>query len=179
MDLEKLEKLAELKNKGVLTEKEFETEKSKLLGTNQDKPVYKESKQEQTKIKPGTANFALREFWVNYTGWGRACLSEFWWAYLFYSFIPLCVFLFFVAAFSLVFDARIVSSVFGFSWMVFGIATIVPWFCLIVRRLHDSNKSAWNLFWLFLPIAGPIILFIFLCQPSDLKSNCFGVPRIK
>ena len=180
MDLEKLEKLAELKDKGILTKKEFEIEKAKILGTEQEPVVYKEpSKPKRSGVKPGTANFALREFWVNYAGWGRASRSEFWWAILFYSCIPFCVYLFFVVTLSLMFDIRIVSSVFSFSWMMFGFATMVPWFCLMVRRLHDSNKSAWNMFWLCLPIAGPIVLFVFLCQQSDLKSNRFGVPRIK
>lgn len=102
---------------------------------------------------------ALTIFWTDYVGWGRATRSEYWWAFLFY-----CV---------------VAGSVLGFLGLLWWLATLVPWFCLTARRLHDTNRSNWNACWLFLPLIGVIILIVFLCQPSDPKSNKWGAPRIK
>ncbi|KJW12781.1 DUF805 domain-containing protein [Levilactobacillus spicheri] len=45
-----------------------------------------------------------------------------------------------------------------------------------VRRLHDTNRSAHNLWWLLLPIAGPIVLIVFLAQKSQPAGSRFDRP---
>ena len=35
---------------------------------------------------------------------------------------------------------------------LFGLATLVPWLSVTVRRLHDTNRSGWWLFALFAPL---------------------------
>lgn len=174
MDLEKLKKLSELKKKGVLSQKEFEIEKAKLLGTEKEEPVYHKHQQNRSVNQENGVNFALGEFWKNYVGWGRACRSEFWFAVLFYGIIPYFVMSIFALILSAIFDEDLVFGVFYLTYALFSIVTAIPWFCLTVRRLHDSNKSAWNLCWILLPIAGPIILLVFLCQIGDLQDNRFG-----
>lgn len=110
-----------------------------------------------------TLGDALAGFWTNYVGWGRATRAEYWWVQLFYVFIaPIVI-------------ASVVPELF-FVWYA---ATLVPSFCLTARRLHDTGRSNWNICWSFLPIAGFIILLVFLCQGGNPKANKFGQPRIK
>ena len=45
---------------------------------------------------------------------------------------------------------------------------------MTVRRLHDVGKSGVNLLFYFLPIAGPIILIIFLATDSEPRENKWG-----
>ena len=45
---------------------------------------------------------------------------------------------------------------------------------LIVRRLHDTNKSGfWIFFWL-IPLVGPITLIVFYCIGGKPVPNRFG-----
>jgi uncharacterized membrane protein YhaH (DUF805 family) len=104
----------------------------------------------------------LAAYWTNYAGWGRATRSEYWWSFLFYSVIAL-------GALQAIAPALAVFA---------SLAFIVPGFCVGVRRLHDTNRSAWNLCWLLLPIVGLIIFIVYLCQKSNKAKNKFGPARI-
>ena len=58
--------------------------------------------------------------------------------------------------------------------LIFGLAALLPNIGLLVRRLHDSNRSGWNFCWFFLPIVGWIILFVYLLSESTRGPNRFG-----
>ncbi|MGV8876047.1 MAG: DUF805 domain-containing protein [Rhodoglobus sp.] len=91
---------------------------------------------------------------------GRAGLAEFWWFVLF-SFISSSIF----AAL----DLTAAQSMFAFGANLAGawsIALIVPQLAVTVRRLRDSGRHWANIFWILLPIAGIIVLAIYLAQPS-------------
>ena len=60
-----LEQLYELKKQGVITQKEFDTQKAKILSG--DFAVSK-----ALSAKPGTLKFALSEFFKNYAGIWRS-----------------------------------------------------------------------------------------------------------
>ncbi|WP_295839635.1 DUF805 domain-containing protein [uncultured Microbacterium sp.] len=50
-------------------------------------------------------------------------------------------------------------------YVVWGLATLVPGIALVVRRLHDTNKSG---FWIFIglvPFVGSLILLVFMLLP--------------
>lgn len=49
---------------------------------------------------------------------------------------------------------------------MYGIAVIVPSLAIFVRRMHDINKSGWNILWLLIPLFGWIYLIYLLIQPS-------------
>lgn len=80
---------------------------------------------------------------------GRASRAEFWW---FALFIVISA-----SAFTLF------SETLG---EVFILATLLPLLAAGSRRLHDSGKSAWQLLYLLLPVAGIIILGILWAEPS-------------
>lgn len=57
---------------------------------------------------------------------------------------------------------------------IYSIATIAPTLSVLVRRLHDLGKEWYNLFFMLIPFAGPIIILIWLCQDSQVEANEFG-----
>ncbi len=57
---------------------------------------------------------------------------------------------------------------------IFILVTFLPTLAVTVRRLHDTNRSAWNLLWGLLPIIGWIVLLVYLCQDSDPEKNKYG-----
>ena len=59
---------------------------------------------------------------------------------------------------------------------VFGLAVLLPYLAVTVRRLRDCGRSWANLFWLLLPIAGLIILIVFLAQPGTSAQSPGRLP---
>ena len=57
---------------------------------------------------------------------------------------------------------------------IFSLATIVPSFAVTVRRLHDTNRTAWWLLLTLLPIIGWIWLIVLLIFDSTPGSNQYG-----
>ncbi|MBQ7187876.1 MAG: DUF805 domain-containing protein [Kiritimatiellae bacterium] len=57
---------------------------------------------------------------------------------------------------------------------LFAIASILPCLGVTCRRLHDTGRSAWWLLLLFLPFAGLLVLFVFMCLGSQPGVNAYG-----
>ena len=87
---------------------------------------------------------------------GRASRSEYWWFVLFE----------FIAIFVLAFISP-------FLWVIFFVAVFVPGLAVLVRRLHDTNRTDW---WLLLSIIpfGSIVLLIFAVFPGQQGQNKYG-----
>ena len=49
---------------------------------------------------------------------------------------------------------------------LYAIATFIPGLAITTRRLHDTGRSGLNLFWLLLPIAGWIVILVYVCGDS-------------
>jgi uncharacterized membrane protein YhaH (DUF805 family) len=61
------------------------------------------------------------------------------------------------------------ASIFGFYYLL----VIIPSLALLVRRLHDINKSA---SWLLIPLVpffGLVILLVFLCTATVYEDNIY------
>ncbi len=56
------------------------------------------------------------------------------------------------------------------------LALTIPWISVMVRRLHDINRSGWWYLINFLPILGGVILLVFTVQAGDPRKNRFGLP---
>lgn len=50
--------------------------------------------------------------------------------------------------------------------VILSIVLILPTISLTVRRLHDTDRGAIYLLWLLLPIAGLVILLVFLAEKT-------------
>ena len=57
----------------------------------------------------------------------------------------------------------------------YALATLLPSLSVKVRRLHDTGRSGWYLCWSFLPIAGPIIVLVALCEEGNRGPNAYGL----
>lgn len=91
---------------------------------------------------------------------GRSCRSEYWWFYLF------CVLAFAVLL--------IVDTGFGVMTRIFNLAIFIPVLAVLVRRLHDIDRSGWWLLISLIPLVGVIILLVWLCTRGTTGDNRFG-----
>ena len=108
----------------------------------------------------GTASVSFGEavklFFSNYTNFtGRSTRSEYWWVMLFNIIVSFAL---------LIFSA--VPVLYTVLTAIYSLATFVPGLSLFVRRLHDIGKSWPWLFMGFIPLAGPIILLVYMCTAS-------------
>lgn len=99
---------------------------------------------------------------------GRARRKEYWMFSLFY-------FLFIIG--TLIVDG-ILMSVVGLSvpliTILFMLAMAVPSLSVMVRRLHDTDRSGWWFLVTFIPFVGSFILLFFLCVDGTAGENRFG-----
>ncbi len=77
--------------------------------------------------------------------------------------------------------ATIIDSVFGFDMESTGpvggissIALFIPGLTVAFRRLHDTDRSAWWMLLVFLPIIGWIGLFVLFVTDGTPGPNRFG-----
>lgn len=103
---------------------------------------------------------------------GRTRRREFWPAF----FISECsiIFLLFVSGIVSETNSLGILLPFVIFYFVYIIALLIPFLALMVRRLHDSNKSGAWLLLRFVPLIGTILLLVFFCLDSDPEQNGFG-----
>lgn len=96
---------------------------------------------------------------------GRAGRTEYWSFTLFNAFI-----LFLIAGLdaALGFEGPAILAI------LYLAATIVPSVAVLVRRLHDTNKSRWWLLLALVPIAGWVLLLVLALLPPQLSANRYG-----
>jgi uncharacterized membrane protein YhaH (DUF805 family) len=95
---------------------------------------------------------------------GVAKRPEFWWWFLFTVLVSAAFSVFNVVAISA--EASIGSILVG----LWSIATLLPTLAAMVRRLRDAGYDWKNVFWLLVPIAGLIVLALYLSKPSTTPS---------
>ena len=57
------------------------------------------------------------------------------------------------------------------SLALYALIMLVP---LSIRRLHDTNRSGWELLWLALPVFGWLYLLILFYIDGSIKENQYG-----
>ena len=57
---------------------------------------------------------------------------------------------------------------------LYSLATLVPGLAVAWRRLHDIGRSGGYWFFIFIPLAGPIILLVWLAKAGDAGDNAYG-----
>ena len=57
---------------------------------------------------------------------------------------------------------------------LYNLAVLIPSLALLVRRFHDRDRSAWNLFWVLLPFIGGIVIFVMTVQRGTEGPNNYG-----
>lgn len=71
------------------------------------------------------------------------------------------------------------DSLLEFIYIIYGLFTIVPFWALTVRRLHDTGRSGLNILWSFIPIIGTITIIIFLLEKSRNEDNKYTEEKNK
>lgn len=107
------------------------------------------------------------ENYVNFSG--RARRSEYWYFALF--------------NFLLAIVAIVVDNVLGLNfeegsggpfYLLFLLGTLLPGLAVMVRRLHDQNKSGWYVLIILVPLIGSIWLLILLFTEGTNGKNEYG-----
>ena len=66
------------------------------------------------------------------------------------------------------------SGVYNMISSIFGLATLIPWLALNVRRLHDAGNGGGWILMFFVPVIGQIWYLILMLLPSNEGMNRFG-----
>lgn len=96
---------------------------------------------------------------------GRSQRKEYWMFYLLNVLVALFVGLLFVAG-----DY---SEMVLWLGCLYALATFIPGLAVTVRRLHDTDRSAWNLLWGVFPVGGFILIY-FYTDEGDPGPNRYG-----
>jgi uncharacterized membrane protein YhaH (DUF805 family) len=113
-------------------------------------------------------NFAesIQSGFRNYVGFsGRASRSEFWFWVLFIILVTLGTQLI---------EWMMFEEPTGILSIIVSIALFLPNIAMVVRRLHDRDKSGWWILLNFVPLVGIIILLIWYCTRGTVGPNRFG-----
>ena len=103
----------------------------------------------------------------------RSTRSEFWWFFLVNLLLMLGVNIL-AGIIAGIFDAPGMMIAASVVIVIYAVASFIPNLAVSVRRLHDTNRSGWNLLMAFIPLVGSIILLVFYAQESDPQPNNWG-----
>jgi uncharacterized membrane protein YhaH (DUF805 family) len=118
---------------------------------------------------------AIQSFFTNYVKFtGRARRSEYWFVTLFLLLTTLGATVIDAAVFSGDLDDFLLDGGWGVFGVLWSLAVLLPSIAVLVRRLHDSGKSAWWLLIILVPFAGVIVLFVFTLLDSTPGENAHG-----
>ena len=101
---------------------------------------------------------------------GRARRKEYWMFILFHI-IAFVVAILIDSTLGLSFSPEIP---YGWVYVLYALATIVPGLAVAVRRLHDIGKSGWWYFIGLIPLIGSIWLIVLFCTDSESGENKWG-----
>jgi uncharacterized membrane protein YhaH (DUF805 family) len=110
---------------------------------------------------------------------GRSRRSEYWYFQLFNILIGIAIVLVFA------FLGGVVAGITGngektaeaiaqLAYSVFALGTLLPALGVLIRRLHDTDRSGWWVLLGLVPFIGGIVLIVFCVQDSQPGSNQYG-----
>jgi uncharacterized membrane protein YhaH (DUF805 family) len=118
---------------------------------------------------------AVKAFWSNYTNFkGRARRSEYWFIQLFLVATNIAVAVIDLALMNGDVERFIANGGGGIVGLIWIFATIVPAIAVLIRRLHDTNRSGWWALIGLVPLAGAIVLLVLTVQDSNKGVNKYG-----
>jgi uncharacterized membrane protein YhaH (DUF805 family) len=63
---------------------------------------------------------------------------------------------------------------YGYIYILYGLAVILPTLAVGIRRLHDLGKSGWWLFISLIPLVGSIWLIVLMATAGQTGENQYG-----
>jgi len=105
---------------------------------------------------------AIRDGFTKYATFsGRSSRSAYWWWILFYVLVAIGV---------SILDAAAGTGVIA---IIVGLGFFLPNLAVLVRRLHDTDRSGWWVLIGLIPLIGAIVLIVFACLDSG-PPNKYG-----
>ena len=95
---------------------------------------------------------------------GRSRRKEYWLYTLFYVVITFLTF----------YVDAVMGEGEGVLSLLLWLLLLVPGVAVIVRRLHDIDRSGWWSLILVIPLIGPIVILVFMCLDGTSGNNRFG-----
>lgn len=118
---------------------------------------------------------AIQSFFTNYVKFkGRARRSEYWFITLFLALTNIGTTIIDGVLFAGATDDFLAEGGWGPVGVLWLLAVLLPSIAVLVRRQHDSNKSAWWILIILVPLAGVIVLFVFSLLDSTPGENKHG-----
>ncbi len=119
---------------------------------------------------------AVKSAYANYVNFsGRAQRSAYWWWALFQFVVGAIIALAEGGGSMTSGDGAVgVAVVGGLFTMLWTLINLLPGLSLLVRRLHDTDRSGWWALILFVPLIGVIVLLVWLCSKGTSGVNRFG-----
>ena len=101
---------------------------------------------------------------------GRARRKEYWMFFLISALISIVLTLLdiLLGTYSVEYEAGLFSG-------LYSLLILLPSIAVVVRRLHDTDRSGWWILISLIPLIGVIVLFVFMCLDSQPGTNRFGV----
>jgi uncharacterized membrane protein YhaH (DUF805 family) len=124
---------------------------------------------------------AIRSGFDNYANFnGRASRPAYWWWFLFGVLVSLV---------TRVLDGLLGSNVvrydqygmgvsIGIISGLVGLGLLLPSIAVLVRRLHDTDRSGWWYWIILIPILGWLVLLYFLVSAGTPGANRYGPPPV-
>ena len=101
---------------------------------------------------------------------GRARRKEYWMFFLISALISIVLTLLdiLLGTYSVEYEAGLFSG-------LYSLLILIPSIAVVVRRLHDTDRSGWWILISLIPLIGVIVLFVFIGLDSQPGTNRFGV----
>lgn len=118
---------------------------------------------------------AIKSFFTKYVTFsGRARRSEYWFAVLFTTLVSAAIGIIWPGSTDYVNGFEVQrNSMMSDLW---SLAILLPSLAITWRRLHDIGRKGTYFFFVFIPIAGIIMLIIQLAKDSEPGANAYGEP---
>ena len=117
----------------------------------------------------------VRDNYANFSG--RARRKEYWMFFLFNMIFTIVAGIadnILGTDFTIGEGAYSVSMGYGWIYLIYVLAVIIPGCSVAVRRLHDVGKSGWFLLISLIPLIGVIWLIILMCTEGNKTENTYG-----
>ncbi|OWY01187.1 hypothetical protein B6V75_16380 [Thioclava sp. F1Mire-8] len=119
---------------------------------------------------------AIRKCFSNYvTFTGRAARPEFWWFVLFVFLGNIVFGLLDRILFGPMMMRSGEASLLG---AIFSLVVFLPSLAVLVRRLHDLDRTGWWALIMLIPLIGTLVLLFFTVQRGSPRGNRFGPPPL-
>lgn len=122
---------------------------------------------------------AIQSGFKNYVTWrGRASRSEFWWWMLFVYLVQIPFSIIYSISVQNLVNAGTLEIGMFFNWayylmLVVSLVLVLPSISVLIRRLHDTDRSGGWYWILLIPVVGTIVLLVFTLSASTPGSNRF------